>query len=410
MKIYVPWQVGGYYNGMHPLITTLLEPALEGVEWCHAVPQPPDVVRKVNDLSRANLHAALQFAGSCPGVQMEEVSRLLASRNALITLQEPDDYDLAFHHSAPWTNAQRPYVLHIEHILPLFIPELTLGRWRNDLPIQRLSIFQFTKWLLEHPNCRAVFTHMQFTVDQMRSVFRSPALNAKLHKVPLGVASIRTAPRDPDGTVRMLFTNSYYGNPFNFYERGALWVLESFLKVAERRPNVELLFYTALPDNLPAPLRDAVRSHPRIRHVDRHVSDEELAQAFASSDVFLLPALSIHSVSALRAMAAGLVCVATDVYGYGEYMTNGVDGILIDGVREKVSSTANDAGLLMDDYAMAFETGGPMSARLTAILDDIAARPDQYRGLRENAIRTIAGRFGLEGWRAAVGAILRASV
>lgn len=409
MRVYVPWKVGGYYNGMHPLLTSLLEGGDGDLEWAYHE-ESIDVLRKANDLARETTAAALELCARCPEIPLAEALRLLESRNGAISLQAPDAYDVAFHHSVPWTNAARPFVLHLEHILPLFIPVLTLGAWRNELRIRELPIVRFTRHLLEHPNCKAVFTHMQFTIEQLRQVFASTTIDAKTRKVPLGVAASRRAPREADGTLRLLFTNSYYGNPFNFYERGGGYVIEAFLELAKRHPNVELRFHSGLPDNLRPDLRDAVRSHPRIRHVDHHVSEEEIAEAFASSDVFLLPALSIHSVSALRAMAAGLVCVATDVYGYGEYMRDGVDGILIPGVRERVSTTANDAGLLMDDYSMAFESKGFIMQHLLKVLDGIAADPESFRPMRAAAIETIRTRFNLDGWRTAVHGILRRCV
>jgi hypothetical protein len=56
---------------------------------------------------------------------------------------------------------------------------------------------------------------------------------------------------------------------------------------------------------------------------------------FAEAQFYLLPAMSLHSMSTLQAMANGCVCVLADSWGSDEYLRHGIDGLRIPGREGK---------------------------------------------------------------------------
>jgi phosphatidylinositol alpha-mannosyltransferase len=99
-------------------------------------------------------------------------------------------------------------------------------------------------------------------------------------------------------------------------------------------------------EELPVPFRAAVS-------MLGHVANEDLPTIYAACDVFLAPNTGGESFGMVltEAMAAGLPVVATDIPGFDEVMTVGVDGLVVP--PRDPEALAGAVGRILDDPALA---------------------------------------------------------
>ncbi|GAA4627631.1 glycosyltransferase family 4 protein [Cellulomonas oligotrophica] len=103
------------------------------------------------------------------------------------------------------------------------------------------------------------------------------------------------------------------------------------------------------------PVRDAVQARVRARglddvvHLHGRVPRDRLRDLYAHADVFVAPAhLEAFGIAALEARTAGLAVVAHRGTGIAEFVTDGLDGLLVDddaGMADALVRLAQDADL-----------------------------------------------------------------
>ena len=111
--------------------------------------------------------------------------------------------------------------------------------------------------------------------------------------------------------------------------KGFAVAVRAFAVLAERMPDLHLVVAgegveRGATDVLPARVRDRVLMLGRVEN-------EALAPIFAACDIFVAPNTGGESFGIVlaEAMASGLPVVATDIPGYDEIVTSGVDGVLV---------------------------------------------------------------------------------
>jgi phosphatidyl-myo-inositol alpha-mannosyltransferase len=118
-----------------------------------------------------------------------------------------------------------------------------------------------------------------------------------------------------------------------------------FVGRAEERKGLPVLLsaFEALVEHVPSSLtaigveeQDVMRyvGDPSVaRHIDArgHVSDDELWQALGEADILVAPSLAGESFGMIltEAFAAGTPVIASDIAGYADVVTDGVDGVLV---------------------------------------------------------------------------------
>ncbi len=131
---------------------------------------------------------------------------------------------------------------------------------------------------------------------------------------------------------------------------------------------------------------------------------------YLGADIFCLDAAGVHSLSVLRAMYCGAVCIVSDAPGYEEYVDHGETGVVIEGRRAAVYSEDPESGWLRDDYARMYEVNPPNVERLASILRMLYSNPEQRRRIGLNARQRALQRNSFEGWKSGFETILRAAL
>jgi glycosyltransferase involved in cell wall biosynthesis len=315
--------------------------------------------------------------------------------------------ELVFLTSMPYTYGQNPWVIEIEDPTTLFHPLIQNGN-TCGLPLDRSPYFPIVKALLEADHCKAILTHMRSTAELMPALFQSEIINKKVVYAPLGVPLPeryqRHDPRPADAPIELLFINSWCQVPENFFVRGGLDVLEAFVVLRKKYPNLRLTMRTALPTLDDHYLR--IIENTGVRVVNRILSDEEMAALHADSDIFLLPAARVHIVSLLQAMSYGLAVVGSDGWGMEEYLDDGRNGLVVRGRYGKASWADPEAGMLRENYEVMCTPDPEAIAGIIEAVSRLVENPDLRRELGRSARADVRDTYTPERWNAGLRAAL----
>lgn len=318
------------------------------------------------------------------------------SRHFTSQVMLPSRPNLLFLTSVPYTYGHHPWVIEIEDATTLFFPFIQNGE-TFDLRLEDSPYFPIMKALLESDNCRGIITHIRSTAEALPRMFKSEIIAKKVTHVPMGVALPKVWQKhDENETIHFLFTSSWHQNPASLFLRGGLEVLEAFEILQERYPQVRLTLRTGLPRLDDYYLR--IIDNCWVRIIDRYLPDDEMDALMRQTHVFVLPAARIHIVSLLKAMSYGQVVVASDGWGFSEYLEHGRNGLIVPGRCNKASWTDPLTGMLREDYepmrtADRMIVEGLVTA-LSTLVEDCALR----RRLGAQARQDISTRFSLKNW------------
>ena len=308
---------------------------------------------------------------------------------------------LVFLPSIPHTYGQNPWVVEIEDPTTLFNPFFHNGQTYALRPADS-PYFPIVKALLESDPCKGIITHMRSTAALVPTLFGSENIQKKVFYIPLGVNLPdrwqRHPNRDADGPINLLFTNSWHQSPGNFRLRGGLEILEAFAILHERYPQLRLTLRTGLPELEPRHHRIIEEGWVRVIH--RFMSAEELSDLMAESHVYLLPAARVHIVSLLQAMAHGLAVVASDGWGFEEYVDHERNGLIVKGRYGKVSWVDEQAGLVREDYEPLFDPDPEVVQGLVEAVSRLVEEPGLRQRLGRSGRRDVETIYNLERWNA----------
>ncbi len=334
------------------------------------------------------------------GARLGPILRFLRSRHYQSQLLLARYRGLVFLPSIPHTYGQNPWVVEIEDPTTLFNPFFHNGQTYALRPAES-PYFPIIKTLLEADQCRGIITHMRSTAALVPRLFNSEKIRSKVFYIPLGVSLPRRWQRQADGDdgpINLLFTNSWHQSPGNFRLRGGLEILEAFAVLHERYPRLRLTLRTSLP--VLEPRHHRIIEEGWVRVISRFMSAKELSKLMAESHVYLLPAARVHIVSLLQAMAHGLAVVASDGWGFEEYVEHDRNGLIVKGRYGKVSWVDEQAGLVREDYEPLFHPDPEVVQGLVEAVSRLVEEPGLRRRLGRRARRDVQTIYNLERWNA----------
>jgi glycosyltransferase involved in cell wall biosynthesis len=330
------------------------------------------------------------------GARLLPTLRFLRTRHYQSQLLLANNRGLVFLTSMPYTYGLNPWMIEIEDPTTLFYPLIHNGM-TSALDIARSPYYPIVKTLLESGQCKGILTHMKSTAEMVSTLFGSETIRKKIVYTPLGVKLPgRWQRHEETEQVHLLFINSWCQAPSNFFVRGGLDVLEAFAILHERYPQLRLTLRTSLPgldQHYHRILEDGW-----VRVINRFLAADEMESLLAESHIFLLPAARVHIVSLLQAMSYGLAVVASDGWGFEEYLDHERNGLIVKGRYGKVSWMDERAGVLREDYE-------PMMTPDPEVVQGIVeavSRLVEDRALRKRlgltARRDVETRYSLERW------------
>jgi glycosyltransferase involved in cell wall biosynthesis len=331
------------------------------------------------------------------------VARFLQSRHFHSQLLLGRCDDLVFLTSFPYTYGQNPWVVEIEDPTTLFFPMAHNGR-TGDRDLGATAAFPVLKAMLEADHCKGIITHMKSTARLVPALFKSETIRKKVFYAPLGVQvpprwRRHDEERDPD-EIHLLFINSWHQIPTNFYLRGGLDVLEAFATLKTRYPQLRLTLRSHLPA-LDDHFHRILESN-WVRVINRMVTPEEMAELHLNSDIYLLPAARVHIVSLLQAMSYGLPVVASDGWGFEEYVEHERNALVVKGRYGKVTWADYDAGVLREDYDPMYTADPDVVAGIVESVSRLVEDRKLRARLGRAARADVETKYSLARWNAAL--------
>jgi len=415
IRVSLPFNTAIYedLNGWHPLFAPLYaeKSHIRFVE--AAVRKPPaEAVERAREASKALLAYLGRETASNRFVGLEDICEFVLTRDTESQAIIPNDVDLVFHHTAPLTFGQAPWVLHIEVAATLFHPFLLHGRL-SGLKLREQAVYWLVRALLERDELKMICTHMEMTVREIARVFDSDIISSKVRYIPPGLSFKEQEKKRIDRSmsfkheashpVKILYTNSWHRQPVNFFNRGGQEVIDAFIRLHRQAPDTSLKLLTTFPEDFrhTGLFREAL-AHPAIEVIERRVTDSELFDLYEEASIFLLPSAGLHSVSLLRAMGCGAVPVVSDAPGFSEFVEDGRNGVVVTGIKDRVYSIDDESGFCLDDYKPMRTLDSDTADSLVKVLSTLCSRPDLRKKLALNAVDDVRRRYDGEGFRRAL--------
>lgn len=419
--ISIPWDAPAMVsaNGRHPLPATLIADTPEFRFDRTLLP------------GSAASRAAVERDGFALRDELVELSRgafnetmtgsFIDSRDPASQVAMGAPADLLFLHTTPLTLSRRPWALHVETPLTLFEPYFgPLRTW--DVELRLHPVYYMVRYLLRHPHCRGIFTHLMHTLDALPRLFDDESLADKIHYAPPGLAldtaaqrlaataMARKNARRAGDEFTILFTNSWGEQGPAFFKRGGTEALMGFLSLVQALPQARLILRTALPERASPDLVSTLRSHPRIELHEKTIFDAKMFELYARADVFLLPSAGLHTLSLLQAMAFGAVVVTTDVPAVEEFVTHSETGVIL--AARKGVTWRYDAplGLLRERASPLVGANPALTAAVTGTLRELEADPARASRLRQAARSRVESMHTIGPWRDGFHMMLRAAL
>ncbi|MEO5355919.1 MAG: glycosyltransferase family 4 protein [Nitrospirae bacterium YQR-1] len=136
-----------------------------------------------------------------------------------------------------------------------------------------------------------------------------------------------------------------------YEDKGGLVLFDSFVLLLKKFNNLHLLFIGD------GPLREVIDRKASEYNISGKVTitgfRSDMAFLYSSIDIFVLPTSGLESfgMSLIEAMAMGIPCIASDVGGIPEIITNNYNGVLVK--PNDTDALADSISRLLDDTSFA---------------------------------------------------------
>jgi len=419
-NVYVPFDLPVFrnYNPYHPLLANLIEQEYDGIRFVHTKFPDPDQLSGAEVFKLAIEFVEKIAAAMPPHLRRDEDSliALVASRDLVSQAHVNVKCDLAFYHTTPVIVNQMPYILHFESPTTLFYPYILHGKtW--GLKLSEKYSYWYIRAMLESVECRRIFTNLAMSKRQIDTIFKSDIISGKTEYIAPGPYITRRevekvdealSAMTPSSHVEILFTNSWHQGTDNFFFRGGLDLLVAFQMMEEYYPDVHLTIRSSWPQRLNGTaLHKFVSEHRKITLLPNKVTDEEMMDLFIRADIFCLDAASVHSISVLRAMYCGAVCIVSDSPGYEEYIEHNVTGLVIRGRKAAVYSEEPETGFLCDNFETLFTNNKTNVIQMAEALRALCDNPERRITIGKAAHKQVREKNSFSNWRDGFERIMR---
>jgi len=302
--------------------------------------------------------------------------------------------DIEFHHTAPFPSLERPFVFHCESFSPVFFPFTQQGSGEFK---QHVKIKEHYRSIFANSLCLGIFSHIPETLESLSRFFSDPDIDDKLFSSRMGLSSKTVIDSElPEKTSlfrpKFLFVNSANQNSLNFFNRGGHLVLRFWKEFIANDRDGLLMLRCAKPSE--KELIDygvdisflASETGRSILWAKDYLANHEISALMASAHFFLLPSMSLHSVSIMQAMMLGAIPVVSDAVGVSRYVLDDEHGIVLRGVRAATSHTDPNTGILVDRYCRTPGLDDSLVTQLTSCVLALLDAPGAYQKMRNRTM------------------------
>ena len=221
----------------------------------------------------------------------------------------------------------RPDVVHVHEPFAPSVGLLTLLSTR--LPVVatfHASLARSRAYRLARPALRPLYRRLAGRIAVSEEARRTvgEVFGGEVRVIPNGVEWSRFSSLDPPSGSLILFLGRMERR------KGARVLVEAFARLAEKRPDAELVLAGEGPER--RAVAEAVPEHlsERVTFVGR-VDPAELAAVFGRASVVCAPSLGGESfgIVLLEGMSAGRPVVASSLPGYAAVLRDGLEGLLV---------------------------------------------------------------------------------
>lgn len=405
-SVAAPWALPHYIplNGHHPLYRALFDDKPEHVSinsWDNvALYDHMRDSRVAVEILRQSVSRSQDASQSS---QLDEVDAPFAEffRPFEQVMTEALPGDIELHHTAAFPSMTRPFALHCEMFAPVLFPVYQQGGgWLEN----RVVLRERLRRLFGHPLCLGVFSHIPQTVETLGRFLADDALAAKIFPSRIGLSSLFFGidPAVKKGQLEeplFLFTNSAHQDSRSFFHRGGHVVLRFWQRWRnDGRPGKTIFRCRRPPDDRlqergVSPDFVARETGNSIFWVEDYLHGYELNRLVAAAHFLLLPSASLHSVSIMQSLALGTVPVVTDTIGTDRYVRDGINGIILGGMREAIWRTDPETGIPIDTYTVNADLDDRLTTELYGRVSDLYLSESVYRSMQAAAIETYRSEF-----------------
>ncbi|MCP4101671.1 MAG: glycosyltransferase, partial [Lentisphaerae bacterium] len=406
LTIVAPWGLSHYIslNGFRPLYRPLFDHISENIE--------------INSLDNVKLHKKLSNdSESLKSILSEiEKEKLNHEKTSLTSLKEAyQNYfcgpnrvlteklpgDIEFHHTIPFPSMSRPFVFHCESFPPTNLPFMKDGCSQNK------ELKEYYKYIFSHDYCLGIFTHIPETLEKIKSLFDDPVITKKLYSSKIGLSkkhydNVDPSTKSPISNPTLLFINSDYQNPEGFIKRGGHLVLRFWKKFIKSGKTGLLILRSAPPSikELKALSVDTefVKSEfgKSIIWFKGYLNNYEINRLVLRSNFLIQPNSLLHSVHTMQAMRLGTVPVVSDMPGADTYISNGKNGIILEGLNPALENQDTKSGISSCDAAKISDTNDKLLSQMTYEIFTLLENKDMYQTTSNQAIKTAISQFSGE--------------
>jgi len=242
------------------------------------------------------------------------------------------------------------------------------------------------KALLSLPNAKGIFTHVRQTVQSLSAIL-GEELRYKFFYVPIGVAQPELAEKKQKKEINFLFHGSSNHTDVHFCLRGGLYFLEAFRRAEARFPQLRL---TVIYDEkglrtLPAEYLNYLKTHPKIRYINRYLAKEEIEAELRAADALVLPAYRAHCMTVAQGLSYGLPLICSNGWGFSEFITDGFNG-LVSNFSAGVNSWIDKFGIFREEYQPVNSLDETVVRGLEEKIGIVMDNPAMLRMMSRNAL------------------------
>ncbi len=266
--------------------------------------------------------------------------------------------------------------------------------------IKHLTVYKgFIEKVLRSKYCKRIMPYLNTGKATLLANLNCGGFQDKIEVVHLGVRPKQFIRNYDKMKVTLLFlgTANVSNIGESFWLRGGREALEAFAILSKQYVDLELIFRTAIPDEVRSRYGGILRSE-RVKVLDSVLQRQQFEQVMMSADILLFPGYITPAMTLLEAMSYELPVVATDIEGIPEMVTEGKTGLLInrpDNTPYK-SMRAGRPSANLSELARRTQVDGVVKQlveKTSSLIDNKALRVSMGRKGREE---TEKGEFSLK--------------